>query len=274
MRTPTAWLSMCVLGVTALGCQREEQPVASHPASESPASPAPTVALEPGTSAPLTTETGLSGSVLETMDAGKYTYVRLQTDKGEVWAAGPQTAVKVGQHVRLVGEMPITNFESKTLGRTFESILFVTEIVIAETAGSPASVPAHHPPMGGARQQKRPAERAAIRPGTIATADGGFTVADLFDRRESLNGRRVSIRAQVVRSTPNIMDRNWLHIQDGTGQEHDFDLAVTTKDTAAVGDIVLVSGTLAKDKDVGAGYFFPLIIEDAEVKVEGRPTGK
>ena len=64
------------------------------------------------------------------------------------------------------------------------------------------------------------------------------------------------------------MGKNWIHIQDGTGDAETCDLTVTTKDTAKVGDIVLVSGMLAETRTSARGYFFPLIVEDADVKVE------
>jgi len=65
-----------------------------------------------------------------------------------------------------------------------------------------------------------------------------------------------------------ILDRNWLHIQDGTGKIDDgsHDLTVTTAGTAKVGDIVTVTRRLAIDKDFGAGYAYKVIVEDATIK--------
>ena len=207
------------------------------------------------------------------MDSGGYTYVRLQTANATVWAAGPKTPVKVGQNVRLVGEMPMQGFQSKTLNRTFDSILFVTEILTSSAVtSSPAALPPQHPPIAETGKTKHPTSQAAIKPGAIPKANGGFTVAELFAKKKELAGQRVSIRANVVKSASNIMGKNWVHIQDGTGDADSYDLTVTTKDTAKVGDIALVSGTLASDKDIGSGYFFSLIIEDADVKVEGQQS--
>jgi len=64
------------------------------------------------------------------------------------------------------------------------------------------------------------------------------------------------------------MDKTWLHIMDGTGGEGTNDLAVTTDAVASVGDIVVVNGELAVDKDFGFGYKYDIIIENAEVTVE------
>jgi hypothetical protein len=64
------------------------------------------------------------------------------------------------------------------------------------------------------------------------------------------------------------MDTNWLHLQDGSGAAGTSDLAVTTDATAKVGDVVTVTGTLALDKDFGAGYKYALIIENAKVEAK------
>jgi len=64
------------------------------------------------------------------------------------------------------------------------------------------------------------------------------------------------------------MGRNWLHIRDGSGKvsDNNFDLTVSTLDQAKVGDVVLVKGTAKADRDIGAGYFYPVLVEDAKLE--------
>ena len=76
------------------------------------------------------------------------------------------------------------------------------------------------------------------------------------------------MRGKVVKFSPEIMGKNWIHLQDGTGKEGTNDLTVTTKMMAKVGDTVVISGAVATDKDFGYGYKYGVIIEDADVKVE------
>ena len=64
------------------------------------------------------------------------------------------------------------------------------------------------------------------------------------------------------------MKKNWIHIQDGTGSENEFDLVVTSDSEVNVGDVIIVEGKISIDKDFGAGYFFPVIIEDAQIVKE------
>ncbi len=70
----------------------------------------------------------MRGKVLETMNAGNYTYVRVETPDGEKWIAGPQTQLKVGDVVEWPGGMEMKNFASKTLGRTFDSTVFTGQL--------------------------------------------------------------------------------------------------------------------------------------------------
>jgi len=109
-----------------------------------------------------------------------------------------------------------------------------------------------------------PAENAPIR---VKKAEGtdGHTVAELYVQRQALNDKVIAVRGQVVKYTPGILKRNWIHLRDGTGNVTDrsHDLTVTTQAEAAVGDVVLVHGTVHLNRDIGAGYNYPVIVEDA-----------
>ena len=66
----------------------------------------------------------ISGKVVETMDAAGYTYVSLEQNGKRMWVALPQSKVTVGQNVTCQPGMVMENFTSKTLNRTFDSIIF------------------------------------------------------------------------------------------------------------------------------------------------------
>jgi hypothetical protein len=97
------------------------------------------------------------------------------------------------------------------------------------------------------------------------TAQNGYTVEEVFAKGASLDKQKVTVRGQVVKVNPDIMGRNWLHIQDGTGdpEKNTHDLVVTSSDIAEKGAIISVEGTLAADKDFGFGYMYDVIVEDA-----------
>ena len=65
-----------------------------------------------------------TGKVVELMSSGGYTYLKIETDQGEKWAAVRQARVSKGQKVTVVNSMVMRNFKSKTLNRTFDASLF------------------------------------------------------------------------------------------------------------------------------------------------------
>lgn len=96
-----------------------------------------------------------------------------------------------------------------------------------------------------------------------------YKVSELFAGRGTLDKQKVTVRGKVVKVSGGIMNRNWIHLQDGSGSKgkQDNDLTVTTaQGRPTVGKVVTVTGTLAKDKDFGSGYFYKVIVEDATIK--------
>lgn len=222
----------------------------------------------------------LRGTVEETMDAAGYTYMRVKTDRESIWAAARAMKVAVGDTVELVGAMPMRDFHSKTLNRTFKTILFVggATVIGGEKAAPPADraqgLPPGHPPLSDAPTagKSKPTPPVGIRPGEIEKLEDGRTVAELFEHKADLNGKPVRLRARVVKASRGIMGKNWLHLRDGTGETGQNDVTVTSVEGyAAPGAVVIAEGMLGVDKDIGAGYFFPVIIEDAKIIIETEP---
>jgi hypothetical protein len=101
-----------------------------------------------------------------------------------------------------------------------------------------------------------------------ATGSNGYTVAELFEKRAELDKKDIVVIGRVVKVSAQIMGKNWLHIQDGTGdpQKGTNDIVVTTMDLPSVGDNVTIMGILFSDKDFGSGYKYDAIVEQAHVK--------
>ena len=70
------------------------------------------------------------GKVLETMDASIYTYMQVTSDKGPVWIAASKTKVAKGETISYPDGAVMTNFTSKSLNRTFDSIIFVDKVKV------------------------------------------------------------------------------------------------------------------------------------------------
>jgi len=93
------------------------------------------------------------------------------------------------------------------------------------------------------------------------------TVAALNQNKAALVGKTVSAQGKVVKVNDGIMGRNFLHVQDGTGDAANNDLTVTSKQTAKVGDQVTISGVVVLNRDFGSGYAYPLLIEEATIVI-------
>ena len=196
----------------------------------------------------------VTGQVLEVKDVEVYTYLRLKTAQGETWAAVSRAPVKIGSTVTLENVNVMENFESKSLKKTFPSILF------ANLAGSGAAAATTDP-----HASMRKAE--PIGPIKVAKAKGAnaYTVAELFTQSTKLKDKPVRLAGKVVKVNNGIMGKNWIHLQDGTGAADARDMLVTSTATAKVGDVVTAAGTLRNDRDFGAGYTYKVLLEDASL---------
>ncbi|MBI5247589.1 MAG: nucleotide-binding protein [Elusimicrobia bacterium] len=199
----------------------------------------------------------LSGTVLETIDAESYTYLRLDTAVGKKWAAVSKTTVAKGAKIRVYGSVNMQNFESKTLKRTFDNIVFGSlEAPSARAHGMPSGHGAKVtvPDLGPIKVDK-------------ASGPAARTVAELYALRTELKGKEIVLRAKVVKVTPEVMGLNWAHLRDGTGDAKagDNDLTVTTKETLVAGKVVTLRGKITLDKDLGGRYKFPVLLEDAKL---------
>lgn len=228
------------------------------PASQAGKAPLPSAVSQPDN--PVVT-----GTVLETMDAGAYTYVRLKTGNGDTWAAVNQTALKSGAEITVGNAMWMENFESKTLNRKFDHILFGSIVTGGETT---AALPPGHPPTAAAAvAQGLPAADLGDVKVEKAPGKDARTVAEIWAQKAALKGAEVVVRGRVVKFNPEIMGRNWLHLRDGSGSpdKQDNDITVTTSEVVAKGDVVTLRGKVALDQDFTAGYAYPVMIEGAKV---------
>jgi len=228
--------------------------------------PAETTSDNPALSAPVPAGM-VRGTVLETMNSGGYTYVLLETDRDTRWAAARETAVSVGDVVQVSEGMAMTNFQSRTLNRTFELVYFVDAIQNLSAPAAPEGTTTTAVP-GSQPDAAAPAEIDASV--LVAALEPGKDIAYVYANRETLAGAPVSLRGKVVKYNENILGWNFIHIQDGSGDAADGsnDLIVTSKTPTAVGETIVVAGNIVLDKDFGAGYSYPVLLEDASITAE------
>lgn len=203
--------------------------------------------------------TGVSGEVLEVRDVESYTYLRLKTKDGETWAAVSRAPVKTGAKVTLENVMVMKDFESRSLKKTFPTILFGT------LAGAAGSQPAAAAARSAAAPDARDAQDVKV---PKASGPNARTVAEIVTKSAELKDKPVLVRGRVVKYNAAIMGKNWIHLRDGSGSAADNsnDLIVTTASQAKTGDIVTVKGVVRTDKDFGSGYAYKVIVEDATLQ--------
>ncbi len=228
-------------------------------------------------------ENALKGSVVEIMHTDKYTYLQIQTADMKQWAAIPlikENSITKGDKVQLQEGMVMENFYSKAFDRTFERVIFSAGIAqgkptapVDDFASAVAAEEAGEKQDGhAAAQLQSSGSSGAIVPFLDISvkkspAENGITVQEAFSEAEKLNGKTVQIRGKVVKINSNIMARNWVHIQDGTGDpmNNSHDLVVTTKEDIPEGKIVHLKGTLVAKKDFGYGYTYDVLLENGQL---------
>ena len=246
-----------VVLLALVACKKEGAPASAR--MEAPSS----VPVDPpGGKAPVAPPTatapaaggGISGTVVETMDASTYTYARLDHGGTKIWIAGPETKLAVGAKLgKMTGQL-MTAFKSDTLKRTFDQIYFVG----AWGEGGP--VAAAHP---------EPAKPAVAEPvEKVAPAKGGKSIADVIANKATLAKTQVAVRGKVVKVNNGILGKNWIHLRDGSGAGGAADILVTSAAEAKLGDIVVARGAVALDQDFGAGYKYDVLVENATFAAE------
>jgi hypothetical protein len=196
--------------------------------------------------------------IKEVLQAGGYTYLLVEEANNEYWMAVSQTEAKEGDKIYYETAMEMTDFESKELDKVFDKILFV-DFASAE-------------PITKKSQKEEAIERTKVQMTKmldsikISPVEGGISIADLYRGSKEYNGKQVIVSGQVIKVNMDIMDRNWVHLMDGTKGGDRSDLTFTTMETVKIGDTVTFVGTLALDKEFGAGYVYPLIVEGAVLK--------
>ena len=238
----------------------------------------------------------LKGKVQESLAGGGFSYVRVAAASGEYWIAVPETEVKVGEEVSAAEGQMMENFASKSLGRTFPKIVMSTGLTgktpkMGEAPHGGAAAPATGVAKGAgsfdaAMQQEAPAGAkqpggAEVTPGSSkavvplaevkvakATGPNACTVAEVFGKASGLNGKKVRVRGKVMKVSANIMGRNWIHLQDGTGDamKNTHDLVITSAEQPAKDAVVTLEGVLATNKDFGAGYVYAVIVEEGKLQ--------
>ncbi len=195
--------------------------------------------------------------VLESINAAGYVYILGEEADEKRWFAVTSREVIAGEIYYYENPLVMKDYYSKELERPFDEVLFLSRVSKNPDDLSEPSNRILNKPSG-----KITTDKLEL---SIDIPKNALSISQLFEQKEQLQGQKVQVRGQVVKFSPEIMNTNWIHIQDGTSFDEKYDLTITTSETVNVGDIITFEGTVTVDKDFGYGYFYEVLLEEAKV---------
>ncbi len=145
--------------------------------------------------------------------------------------------------------------------------LFLAVVVVVMAGGSAGAPPANVDLAQMHGSMSKPVDIGDVKV-PKATGPDARTVAEVVEQKAALKNRPVLVRGKVVKYTPDVMGKNWIHLRDGSGSAADntHDVLVTSKDVTKVGDVVVARGTVRTDVDLGSGYSYKVLIDEATLQ--------
>jgi hypothetical protein len=192
--------------------------------------------------------------VIEVLQASQYTYLQVKEGSEIRWVAVTQQKISAGEVYYYDKALEMNDFHSKELDKTFDAIYFVNQI--SKTPLKQGLIESKSPHTGKVQTEKD----SNI---TLEKQDQEITIAQIFGNPSSFTEKEFEIRGIVVKVNQSILGKNWIHIQDGTGSNGNFDLTITSQDLAELNSEVTFSGKISLNRDFGAGYVYDVIMEDA-----------
>jgi len=191
--------------------------------------------------------------VKDVEQVSSYTYLLVKGKGPAYWVAVTSTDIAIGESISYQGGNLMENFYSKELDRTFDKVIFLDGL---EGSQSPA--------MGGMGGSTQGSGIKTDRLETSIDAEAGtVSIEELFKNPAAYEGKTIRVKGEVAKFNANIMERNWIHLQDGTEFEGKYDLTITSQDGFVVGQVVTIEGILALNRDFGYGYNYEVLLEEA-----------
>jgi len=192
----------------------------------------------------------------EMSDGGNYAYINVNENGNAYWMAIPNTEVKIGETYYYDGGMLMKDFESEHLNKTFDEIIFADGIRQTELPVKKEIKNQH--------ENSNPVA-SSVEEVKIEQPKGGTTLETIFSKKETFKGKSIIVKGKVVKVNNGILEKNWVHIVDGTQFENKKSLTVTTNELIKVGDTVTFKGKITIDKDFGYGYIYDILLEEGEL---------
>lgn len=246
--TRLLYLIIIVSGISIISCDSKPKVINADTSAQQ---------AEPMANAPMNAGAPVMDAhqvtVNEVLQTEKYTYLNVSENNASFWIAASKLDAHKGDVYLYRGGLLKTNFESLEFSRTFDTIYLVSNIINA--AKHPGSNP------GMAMEGGAPSTPVNI---DLSKVKNAISLGALFKNKDKYKNQTITVAGTCTKANYGIMDRNWIHISDGSKDDsNQIDLTITTKERIQVGSKVALKGKITLDKDFGAGYRYSIIMEDA-----------
>lgn len=197
--------------------------------------------------------------VKEVEQAGSYTYLLVKGKGPEYWVAVPSMTVSPGETYRYQGGMLMKDFYSKELDRTFDEVMFL-DALFAGTSSSTQESMEQQESQGVQYERMMTIEKSDV---VVEAGEETITISELYAHPGTYEGKSIRVKGEVTKFNASIMERNWVHIQDGTEYDGKFDLTATSLESFEVGMTVILEGILVLNRDFGYGYSYEILLEES-----------
>ncbi|RMG67598.1 MAG: hypothetical protein D6722_12865 [Bacteroidetes bacterium] len=254
-------VTVCILSL-ATSCRKGPKVIESEPvATATPSGIFAGGTGRSGAAAP-TSPTGLPAGVhrvvvQEVLPTERYVYLRVSESGQDYWIATRKMEAAPGAVFFYRDGLRKTHFESKEYNRVFDEMILVSQLVPEAHGGADLGRPASVQPPMAAPSFPAPAPAAGEVP--------RLRITELVADPQRYAGQLVEVHGECVKLNANIMDRNWIHLRDGS--QDDYDLVLTAAEPVREGTHATFRARVGVNRDFGAGYAYALILEEG-VRVE------
>ena len=197
--------------------------------------------------------------VKEILTASRYLYLYVKEGEEQFWIAVRKTEIKIGGMYYYKRALLKTNFESKENNKVFEKIYLVTSLVPVNHGNEQGSLKDIN--MTSAVDDINKSDVKTVEKSEkIIQQKGSVMISELVRNPKKFEGQIIQISGKCVKVNAGIMNRNWIHVKDGS--QDDYDLVITSDIFVPEGTNITMKALVTINKDFGAGYKYDLILEN------------
>ncbi len=195
--------------------------------------------------------------VLESINSGAYTYLKVEEKGEQYWAAIMKTPIKVGSSITIKEQVWMKNFKSKTLDKTFDKILFA--MYPKKAISGVDNIHSIHGDMINKKQKQAMKPNPKFNEKVVVAKGSAIktTISEIFSNKDKFKNKNVEIQGEVLQVSNKVMGNTWVKIYDG--KEAVIFRSPNEDEKIAVGNKVKVVGTINTNVDYGFGYAYEVI---------------